>query len=100
MESTSTETKTTPSQIKQTARNNMKTIHAFPKNVSAIGIVAIKDVNRRKFVLEGISAVGMAAIVLGGSADSDRIENVIHANTINTNDLAGFDFFVFDNEQE
>ena len=52
MESVSAGGKVTFSQMKQTARNNMKTIHAFPKNVSAVGVVAIKDDARRRFVLE------------------------------------------------
>ena len=47
-----------------------------------------------------MSAIGMAAIVLGHDDATDPIENIIHVNSINPNDLVGFDFFVFDNEHE
>lgn len=95
----STASKMTIAQIKQTAKKNLSGIHSFSKNVSAIGVVAIKDSSKRDFVLAGMSAIGMAAVSLSDASET-LLDNVIHAQSINQNDLVGFDFFVFDNEHE
>lgn len=90
--------KTSIREIKQMAKKNLQSIYAFPKTLGSIGIVAIKDPEKRRFVLEGISAIGLGVLVIGGE-DLD-ISNVITTEKISQNDLVGFDFFVFDNEHE
>lgn len=93
-----TASKTSLREIKQMAKKNIHALHAFPKSVSMIGIIAIKDPEKRKFVLEGVSAIGLGAVVLG--ADSEEVENIVSVQKVSLNDLLGFDFFVFDNEHE
>ena len=93
-------TKMPLSQIKQTANKNLRSKYVFAKDTTAIGIVAIQDVTQRDFVLAGMSAIGMAAIVLGKGSDTESINNIVFVDTIHQNDLLGFDFFVFDNEHE
>lgn len=39
-------------EIKQTAKKNLQSIYSFPKTINSLGIIAIKDPARRKFVLE------------------------------------------------
>ena len=93
-----TTSKISIAQIKQTAKANLRVLHAFPKSINHIGIVAIKDPVKRRFVLEGIAAIGMAAVVL--SPEEKTIENIVSADKVNQNDLVGFDFFVYDNEHD
>ncbi len=91
--------KTSIREIKQMAKKNLQSLHAFPKALNSLGIVAIKDPIKRKFVLEGISAIGLGALVLGTNEDMN-LSNIVSVEKILQNDLVGFDFFVFDNEHE
>jgi len=90
----------TPSlrEIKQTAKKNLQLQYALPKSVGSIGLIGIKDPTKRKFILEGISAIGMGSVVLCTSQED--LENIVCVEKINQNELVGFDFFVFDNEHE
>lgn len=88
--------KTTIREIKQMAKKNLQSLYAFPKTVSSIGIVAINDSEKRRFVLEGIAAIGLGAIVI--TKDEIGRENIIPVERISQNELVGFDFFIFDNE--
>lgn len=90
--------KTSIREIKQMAKKNLQSIYVFPKTLGSIGIIAIKDPEKRKFVLEGISAIGLGALVIGG--EEMDLSNIIPIEKIPQNDLVGFDFFVFDNEHE
>lgn len=85
-------------EIKQMAKKNLQSIYSFPKTVSSLGIVAIKDPEKRRFVLEGIAAIGLGALVIGG--DDPHVPNIIMVEKVSQNDIVGFDFFVFDNEHE
>lgn len=90
--------KTSIREIKQMAKKNLQSIYVFPKTLGSIGIIAIKDPEKRKFVLEGVSAIGLGALVIGG--EEMDLSNIIPIEKIPQNDLVGFDFFVFDNEHE
>lgn len=90
--------KTSIREIKQMAKKNLQSIYSFPKHIGSLGIIAIKDPVKRAFVLEGISAIGLGAVVIGD--EKRAIENIIAIEKISQNDLVGFDFFVFDNEHE
>jgi hypothetical protein len=90
--------KTSIREIKQMAKKNLQSIYSFPKTVNSLGIIAIKDPVKRKFILEGISAIGLGAVVIG--SDEVDITNIITTEKVSQNDLVGFDFFVFDNEHE
>lgn len=90
--------KTSMREIKQMAKKNLQSIYVFPKTLGSLGIVAIKDPEKRKFILEGIAAIGLGALVIG--TDDTGMPNIISIEKIPQNDLVGFDFFVFDNEHE
>ncbi|MDD5377049.1 MAG: hypothetical protein PHH16_02935 [Candidatus Gracilibacteria bacterium] len=90
--------KTSLREIKQMAKKNLQSTYSFPKTLGSLGIIAIKDPEKRKFVLEGVAAIGLGALVIGGN-DSD-ISNIIAVEKVSQNDLVGFDFFVFDNEHD
>lgn len=85
-------------EIKQMAKKNLQALYAFPKTVNSLGIIAIKDPEKRKFVMEGVSAIGLGALVLGG--ERSELANIVTVGKISQNELVGFDFFVFDNEHE
>lgn len=44
--------KTSIREIKQMAKKNLQSIYSFPKAISSLGIIAIKDLEKRRFVLE------------------------------------------------
>ncbi|MDD5197926.1 MAG: hypothetical protein PHN60_03645 [Candidatus Gracilibacteria bacterium] len=90
--------KTSIREIKQMAKKNLQSIYSFPKTINSLGIIAIKDPEKRKFVLEGIAAIGLGALVIGGG--SSDIMNIISVEKVSQNELVGFDFFIFDNEHE
>lgn len=90
--------KTSIREIKQMAKKNIQSIYSFPKTLSSLGIVAIKDEEKRKFVLEWIAAIGLGALVIGG--ENLNISNILTVEKISQNDLVGFDFFIFDNEHD
>ncbi|OIO76209.1 hypothetical protein CO024_01040 [Candidatus Gracilibacteria bacterium CG_4_9_14_0_2_um_filter_38_7] len=90
--------KTSIREIKQMAKKNLQSIYSFPKAINSLGIIAIKDPKKRQFVSEGIAAIGLGAVVIGG--ENTDIANIITVEKVSQNDLVGFDFFVFDNEYE
>lgn len=71
----------------------------FSKNLTSLGIIAIKDPIKRKFLAEGISAIGLGAVIVG-EHENMHLANIVSIEKISQNDLVGFDFFVFDNEAE
>ena len=93
-----TKEKTSLREIKQMAKKNIQSIYSFPKTIGSLGIIAIKDPEKRRFILEGIAAIGLGALVIGGE-DRD-IENIIIVEKVSQNELGGFDFFIYDNEHE
>ena len=90
--------KTSLREIKQMAKKNIQSLYSFPKTINSLGIVAIKDPEKRKFIIDGISAIGLGAVVIGN--ETLDITNVISVEKISQNELVGFDFFIFDNEHE
>lgn len=46
-------------EIKQMAKKNLQSVYSFPKSIGSLGIVAIKDTEKRRFILEGIAAIGL-----------------------------------------
>lgn len=91
------ETKTNLSEIKRTTKHNIKTINGIAKTVNHIGIVAVKDDVKCDFIIRGLSAIGLGAVVLA-DAPSEGIDNISFVPKINTNELPAFDFFIYDNE--
>lgn len=46
-------------EIKQMAKKNLFSLYSLPKTTGFLGIIAIKDPEKRRFVAEGISAIGL-----------------------------------------
>jgi len=69
------------------------------KTVNQIGIVAIKDDAKRDFIVHGLSAIGLAAIVLNTQEDI-ILENITFQTKISANEFPAFDFFIYDNEHD
>jgi len=84
-------------ELKRTAKQNFKSLSGIAKPVNHIGVVAISDDVKRDFVVQGISAIGLGALVLA-TAPETPVENITYTDKLNTNDLPAFDFFVYDNE--
>ena len=53
------ETKANLSEMKRTMKQNFKNLHGIDKAVAHIGIVAIKDAEKRNFIVAGLSAIGL-----------------------------------------
>ena len=83
--------------IKRTTRTNLMNLHKFDKTVTAVGIVGIQDESLRNFVVAGLSAIDVGAIVVG-ARDIPQYRNIGGIDKLNENELLGFDFFIFDNE--
>lgn len=90
-------TKVNLSELKRTAKQNFKSLSGIAKTVTHIGIVAIQDESKRNFITQGLSDIGLGALVLG-PASPVALENISFADKLNTNELPAFDFFVYDNE--
>jgi hypothetical protein len=91
------ETKTNLGELKRTTKHNIKTINGITKTVSHIGVVAVKDDAKRDFLVQGLSAIGLGAVVLA-EAPTESIENISFAAKLNPNELPAFDFFIYDND--
>ncbi len=90
--------KTSIREIKQMAKKNLQSMYAFPKTIGSLGIIAIGDLEKRKFIMNGISAIGLGALVIGD--EPVDIPNIVNIKKVSQNELVGFDFFVFDNEHD
>jgi hypothetical protein len=87
------------SALKNTAKNNLKTQFNFNRNVSSIWIIAIENEELRNFIMQWVSDIWLAAVVLWKDSLAD-ISNISFIDKINSNSLFWFDFFVYDNEFE
>ncbi|MCK9272723.1 hypothetical protein M0P65_04210 [Candidatus Gracilibacteria bacterium] len=87
------------SSIKQVTKANLKTQYLISKNIPLLGIVAINDIETRNFIIKGLSDIGIGAIVVGTDEDFS-LENIASTPKLNSNVIAGFDFFIYDNEHE
>jgi len=85
--------------LKQTAKNNIKMQYSIAKWVTHVGIVALESIELRKFIIEWLSDIWVGAVVLGTEEDF-WLSNIASDLKINSNNLVGFDFFVYDNNFE
>jgi len=92
---TSSKTKNTKASLKQGVCSHF----AISQSTPFLGVVSIKDEAGREFIAQGLSAIGIGAIILGEAKES-KIQNVAYAKTVYINDIAGVDFFVFDGESD
>lgn len=90
-----------PSQniLKQTAKNNIKSQYGIAKWIGSIWIIAIESEELRKFVIEWLSDIWVWGVVLGTDINFD-LNNISSTTKINSNNLIGFDFFIYDNDFE
>lgn len=87
------------SQLKQTAKVNIKTQYWINKTVSYIWVVAIEDEARREFIARWLSDIWLWAVVLIKDK-TYNLQNICAAEKINSNSLIWFDFFVYDNNHQ
>ena len=85
--------------IKQTAKANLKTQYSISKNVNYIWIIAVMDIEKRDFLMKWLSEIWLWAVVLWVD-EIPQNDNIAASLKINPNNLAGFDFFIFDNDHE
>lgn len=55
--------------IKETAKIGLKEEFSFPKSVPILALVHIADEATRQFILEGLSAIGVANVAISDSLD-------------------------------
>lgn len=55
--------------IKETAKAGLKEEFSIPKSVPLLAMVHIADENTRAFILEGLSAIGIANVVISDNLD-------------------------------
>lgn len=84
---------------KEMAKAGLRDVHGFPKAVAAVALVSITDPAKRDFLLEGLSAIGIAAVTLT-TDEIPKLRNVVAVGKTTANDLYAFDFFLFDGEGE
>ncbi len=85
--------------IKDAAKLTMKESFNIPKGVPQLALVDIADPLTRAFILEGLSAIGIANVVIGTDDVSGR-RYAGARETLSENDLYAFDLFVYDGEAE
>lgn len=84
---------------KESAKIGLRDSHGFPKSVQAIALVAISNPVKRDFLLEGMSAIGIAAVAVT-TDEIPKLKNVVNVEKTNQNELYAFDFVVSDGEGE
>ena len=82
---------------KETAKTGLRDDHGFPKSVSAIALVAVSDPVKRDFLLEGMSAIGLAAVAIT-TDEIPKLRNVVSVAKTVASELYGYDFFISDGE--
>ncbi len=85
--------------IKETAKTALKEEFSIPKSIGTLALVHIADDLTRAFILDGLSAIGIAHVTVG-SAD-EEIRRYAGARAILTeNELYAFDCVIYDGESE
>lgn len=87
------------SSIKQVTKANLKTQYLISKNIPLLWIVAINDIETRNFIIKWLSDIWIWAIVVWTDEDFS-LENIASTPKLNSNVIAWFDFFIYDNEHE
>lgn len=86
--------------IKEAAKSGLKSEFSIPKSVPILALVHIADESTRQFVLEGLSAIGVANVVLSDTLDvSGRRYSGVRQN-INESEIYAFDVLVYDGESD
>lgn len=85
--------------IKETAKTGLRELHGFPKSAAAVALVSVSDTLKRDFLLEGLSAISVAAIAVTPD-EIPKFRNVAAVEKLTANELYAFDFFLFDGEGE
>ncbi|MDQ1343499.1 MAG: hypothetical protein QG650_218 [Patescibacteria group bacterium] len=84
---------------KEAAKTGLRDEYGFPKASAAIALVSVTDPVKRDFLLEGLSAVGVAAVAVT-TDEIPELRNVVAVTKTTANELYAFDFFVSDGESE
>ncbi len=85
--------------LKESAKAQIRENFAIPKSIPSLALVSIEDEAQRNFLLEGLSAIGIAAVAL--HVDSvPELKHVGAMKRLHPNELYAFDFVVFDGKDE
>ncbi|HRI35843.1 MAG TPA: hypothetical protein PK765_01960 [bacterium] len=83
--------------VRSSVKKSLAKKYRFSSNLASVGIVSFADPELRRFVAQGISAIGFGAAVMDGDINTN-IENTYAVDKLTADELAGFDFFVTDGE--
>jgi hypothetical protein len=85
--------------VKDLAKSALKEEFSMPKSLASLALVHIEDVETREFILQGLSAIGIGAIVVTTEELSVRRYSGTKAK-LSANELYGFDCVVYDGDSE
>lgn len=104
-------------ELKVAAKANIREHYGFPGSAKHIALVAVTDTATREFLAQGLSAIGLAAVLWEPTEDKPAgkrrrktidasieipvtvdIENIGRTSKIDKNRLYGFDFVLWDDK--
>ncbi|MDD2745240.1 MAG: hypothetical protein PHU93_01760 [Candidatus Gracilibacteria bacterium] len=86
--------------IKETAKIGLKEEFSFPKSVPILALVHIADEATRHFILEGLSAIGVANLAISDSLDVTGRRYAGVKPVITEGEMYAFDVLIYDGESE
>lgn len=86
--------------IKDAAKSGLKTEFSIPKSIPILAFVHIADESTRQFVLEGLSAIGVANVVVSDTMDASARRYAGVRKTLNESEIYAFDVLVYDGESD
>lgn len=84
--------------MKASLKQGICTHFGLPQNLPFLGIISLQDKKSREFLAQGLSAIGIGAIVLW--EETEKLPNIAYTKTLHINEIAGADFFVFDGDSD
>jgi hypothetical protein len=86
--------------IKDAAKSGFKSEFSIPKGVPILALVHIADESTRQFVLEGLSAIGVANVTVSETLDASGRRYAGVRTAINESEIYAFDVLVYDGESD
>jgi len=86
--------------IKETAKTGLKEELMFPKSVPILALVHIADEATQNFILEGLSAIGVANVVISDTLDVSGRRYAGVKSTVTEGEMYAFDVLIYDGESE
>lgn len=86
--------------IKETAKSGLKEEFSIPKSVPLLALVHIADESTRAFILEGLSAIGIANVVVSDTLDVSHRRYAGVRSQLGEHELYAFDVLIYDGESD